>query len=98
LKTRKPFSRARKRLREIERIISRRHHGAVPETDDADVYLEPVVNCFHVIVAGRNRSAETTRRASSAFEATRLSLQRSIGTEAWPHRSAPPAAAVKTSA
>jgi ElaB/YqjD/DUF883 family membrane-anchored ribosome-binding protein len=56
LKTRKPFSRARKRLREIERIISRRHHGAVPETDDADVYLEPVVNCFHVIAASRNRS------------------------------------------
>jgi hypothetical protein len=55
LKTRKPFSRARKRLREIERIISRRHNGAVPDTDDADVYLEPVVNCFHVIAAAQGR-------------------------------------------
>jgi hypothetical protein len=51
----KNFSRARKRLREIERIISDRH-GRVPETDDADLYLKPVVNCFHVIAAGRDRS------------------------------------------
>jgi hypothetical protein len=51
----KPFSRPRKRLREIERIISRRHHGAVPDTDDADVYLDPVVNCFRLIAASRDR-------------------------------------------
>jgi len=54
-KTRSPFSRARKRLRELERLISGRH-GCMPETDDADVYLEPVVNCFHVIAASRDRS------------------------------------------
>jgi len=53
--TRSPFSRARKRLRELERLISGRH-GCMPETDDADVYLEPVVNCFHVIAASRDRS------------------------------------------
>lgn len=51
----KNFSRARKRLREIERIISHRH-SVVPETDDADLYLTPVANCFHVIAAGRDRS------------------------------------------
>jgi hypothetical protein len=52
----KPFSRARKRLREIERIISRRHQGRVPDTDDVDAYLEPVVNCFRLIAASRDRS------------------------------------------
>jgi len=51
----KKFSRARKRLREIERIIADRH-GCVPATDDADLYLEPVANCFHAIAAGRDRS------------------------------------------
>jgi len=50
----KPFSRPRKRLRELERIISGRH-GCVPDTDDADLYLKPVVNCFHVIAASRDR-------------------------------------------
>jgi hypothetical protein len=51
----KKFSRARKRLREIERTISDRH-GSVPETDDADLYLSPVANCFHVIAAERGRA------------------------------------------
>jgi hypothetical protein len=51
----KPFSRPRKRLRELVRNISRRHGGCVPDTDDADVYLEPVVNCFRLIVASRAR-------------------------------------------
>jgi hypothetical protein len=56
LKTRKPFSRPRKRLREIERIISRRHQGRVPDTNDVDAYLEPVVNCFRLIAGSRDRS------------------------------------------
>jgi hypothetical protein len=51
----KKFSRARKRLRELERIISDRH-GCVPATDDADLYLGPVANCFYAIAAGRDRS------------------------------------------
>jgi hypothetical protein len=57
-RNRRPFnnySRARMRLRQIERIISDRH-GRVPETDDADLYLKPVANCFYVIAAGRDRS------------------------------------------
>jgi hypothetical protein len=50
----KNFSRARERLREIEHVISLRH-SRVPETDDADLYLKPVANCFHAIVAGRDQ-------------------------------------------
>lgn len=49
------FSRARKRLRELERAISERH-GCVPATDDADLYLWPVANCFRVIAAERGKS------------------------------------------
>lgn len=45
------FSRARKRLREIEGMIAGRHGGHVPATDDADYYLEPVANCFRKISA-----------------------------------------------
>lgn len=47
-------SRARMRLRQLERIIEDQH-GSVPETDDADLYLTPVANCFHVVAAGRDR-------------------------------------------
>lgn len=45
------FSRAQKRLRELERILAIRHGGHVPETDDADYYLVPIANCFRKIAA-----------------------------------------------
>jgi hypothetical protein len=51
----KLFSRARVRLRQIERIIAGRH-GRVPATDDADLYLSPVANCFCVMAAERGRA------------------------------------------
>ncbi|WP_441232620.1 hypothetical protein [Bradyrhizobium sp. 1200_D9_N1_1] len=54
-KNHRQFSRARKRLRELERAISERH-GCVPATDDADLYLWPVANCFRVIAAERGKS------------------------------------------
>jgi hypothetical protein len=53
---RKHFSPPRKRLREIERIVTHRH-GGVPETDDAELYLAPVANCFRMIAAERGRTA-----------------------------------------
>jgi hypothetical protein len=53
---RSPFSRARKRLREIERVIADRH-GHVPETDDADVYLIHVAHCFRQIAIDRGKPA-----------------------------------------
>lgn len=56
----KNFSRARKRLRELECIISSRH-GSVPDTDDADLYLTPVANCFYVIAFGLDRSASVDK-------------------------------------
>lgn len=54
-KNNRKFSRARKRLRELERAISERH-GCVPATDDADLYLRPVANCFRVIAAECGKS------------------------------------------
>jgi hypothetical protein len=49
-----PFSRAAKRLRELERIIKDRG-GMVPATDDAEVYLTPVAQCFRRITADRGK-------------------------------------------
>lgn len=54
-KSSKLFSRPRKRLRELERAI-RERHGCVPATDDADLYLRPVANCFRLIVAELGKS------------------------------------------
>ena len=51
-----PFSRARKRLRELERIIKDRH-GTVPCTDDADLYLLPVARCFRKIMVASGKAA-----------------------------------------
>src|SRR5262249_4790454 len=52
------FSRARKRLREIERLLDIRHGGQVPFADDVEHYLGPVANCFRKIAADRGRPAE----------------------------------------
>jgi hypothetical protein len=51
---RSPFSRARKRLRELERVIKARH-GTVPCTDDADLYLLPVARCYRKIMADNGK-------------------------------------------
>ena len=51
---RSPLSRARKRLRELERIIKARH-GTVPCTDDADLYLLPVARCFRKIMVDNGK-------------------------------------------
>jgi hypothetical protein len=53
---RSPFSRARKRIREIERVVADRH-GRVPETDDCDIYLRHVAHCFRKIVIDRGKPA-----------------------------------------
>jgi hypothetical protein len=68
---RKHFSRARKRLREIERIIKDRH-GHVPATDDADRYLGSVANCFRKIAADRGRPNDTSRVRSVWLAASEL--------------------------
>jgi hypothetical protein len=60
------FSRARLRLRQIERIINGRH-GRIPGTDDADLYLGPVANCFRVIAAERGR-ADSVEDLARPFE------------------------------
>lgn len=51
----RPFSRARKRRRELERVITERH-GCVLATDDADLYLRPVANSFRVSLAECGKS------------------------------------------
>lgn len=50
------FSRAGKRLRELERLI-RDRHGAVPDTDDAEFYLTPVAQCFRKILVDKGKPA-----------------------------------------
>ena len=55
---RNQFSRARKRLREIERLLHDRHGGRVLATDDADHYLIPAANCFRKIASDRGRPSE----------------------------------------
>ena len=50
----RPFSRGGKHVREIERAIADRH-GIVPTTDDADLYLDLIANCYHVLAAGRDQ-------------------------------------------
>ncbi len=55
-RSRSAFSYAGKRLREIERIIADRH-GIVPATDDADLYLSPVAECFCKVAIDRGRPA-----------------------------------------
>jgi hypothetical protein len=48
----KRFSRARLRLRQLERVI-RGRHGRVPDTDDADVYLIQIAHCFRQMAVDR---------------------------------------------
>jgi hypothetical protein len=43
-------------LREIERVVNDRH-GTVPDTDDADVYLIPVAQCFRKILVDKGKPA-----------------------------------------
>jgi ElaB/YqjD/DUF883 family membrane-anchored ribosome-binding protein len=47
--SRPPFNRTTQRLREIERVIVQRH-GIVPATDDADVYLVPLAQCYRQLL------------------------------------------------
>jgi hypothetical protein len=59
-----PYSRAGNRLRNLERVIGDRH-GKVPDTDDDDIYLVPVAQCFRKIMIDRGKLAsvdEVTHR------------------------------------
>jgi hypothetical protein len=51
------FSRAGKRLRELDRLIRDRHGVALPDTDDIDLYLAPVVRCFRKITIDKGKPA-----------------------------------------
>jgi hypothetical protein len=55
-KLRRAFSRPGKRLRELERVIKDRH-GIVPDTDDADIYLFPVAQCFWKLIVDKGKNA-----------------------------------------
>ncbi len=48
------FDFARKRLREIEQIIADRY-GVLPDTDDADAFLDPVASCHFDMFWRRKR-------------------------------------------
>lgn len=49
------YSRAGHRLRELELIVTYRHHGIIPATDDADFYLEPIAQCFRKILTDNGK-------------------------------------------
>jgi hypothetical protein len=49
------YSRPGHRLREIELIVKYRHHGIVPATDDADLYLAPIAQCFRKILTDNGK-------------------------------------------
>lgn len=55
--TRGVYNQAAHRVREIERIIQARY-GAIPDTDDADVILEPVACAYAQILRTRHGRAE----------------------------------------
>lgn len=50
------FNRTVQRLREIERVIFRRH-VTVPATDDADVYLVPLAQCYRRLLLKAGKTA-----------------------------------------
>ena len=49
------YSRPGHRLRELELIVKYRHHGIVPATDDADLYLAPIAQCFRKILTDNGK-------------------------------------------
>src|SRR5262249_52711821 len=56
IKVKPRFNPTIQRLREIERVIVRRH-GTVPATEDADVYLVPLAQCHQRLLLKAGKSA-----------------------------------------
>jgi hypothetical protein len=50
------FCRTTQRLREIERIVACRH-GLIPATDDADVFLVPIAQCYRRLLIKAGKTA-----------------------------------------
>jgi hypothetical protein len=65
------YCRTTHRLREIERIISYRY-GLIPDSDDADIYLDQVACCYSQII----RKARGNPRLSDIFERLQLWCER----------------------